>query len=71
LLVADTSALLDRPDPHNWKLDGQAWTVVFTPQVLAELDERKRDPHTRAAAQKSFDSWRTSTAAVIPPSGYR
>lgn len=52
LLVADTSALLDRPDLQDWKLDGGAWTVVLVPQVLSELDERKRDPRTADAAQK-------------------
>lgn len=52
LLVADTSALLDRPSLQEWKLDGTPWTVVLVPQVLSELDERKRDPRTREAAQK-------------------
>jgi hypothetical protein len=52
LLVADTSALLDRPDLQDWKLDGGRWTVVLVPQVLSELDERKRDPRTADAAQK-------------------
>ncbi|MDX6627582.1 MAG: PhoH-like ATPase, partial [Solirubrobacterales bacterium] len=52
LLVADTSALLDRADLQDWKLDGGPWTVVFFPQVLSELDDRKRDPRTRDAAQK-------------------
>jgi hypothetical protein len=52
LLVVDTSALLDRPDLQDWTLDRQPWTVVFMPQVLSELDERKRDPRTREAAQK-------------------
>ena len=52
MLVADTSALLDRPDLQEWRLDGDAWTVVLLPQVLSELDERKRDDRTRAAAQK-------------------
>jgi hypothetical protein len=51
-LVADTSALFDRPDLQNWKLDGGAWTVVFVPQVLAELDDKKRDPRLTAAADK-------------------
>lgn len=52
LLVADTSALLDRPDLQNWSLDVATWTLVLMPQVLSELDERKRDPRTRDAAQK-------------------
>jgi hypothetical protein len=52
LLVPDTSALLDRPDLQDWKLDGDAWTVVLVPQVLSELDDRKRDSRTRDAAQK-------------------
>lgn len=52
LLVVDTSALLDRPDLQNWKLDGGRWTVVFLPQVHSELDDRKRDDRTRDAAQK-------------------
>jgi predicted ribonuclease YlaK len=52
LLVADTSALLDRPNLQEWKIDGTSWTVVLMPQVLSELDERKRDPRTREAAQK-------------------
>ena len=52
LVVPDTSALLDRPDLQAWTLDGEAWTVVFVPQVLSELDDRKRDPRTREAAQK-------------------
>jgi len=74
LLVADTSALLDRPDLQNWILDGQAWTVVFMPQVLSELDDRKRDPHTREAAQKvirqleEFDR-RGDTTVGVPLSG--
>lgn len=52
LVVPDTSALLDRPDLQAWTLDWEAWTVVFVPQVLSELDDRKRDPRTREAAQK-------------------
>jgi hypothetical protein len=52
LVVPDTSALLDRPDLQDWKIDGTAWTVVLVPQVLSELDDRKRDPRTRDAAQK-------------------
>lgn len=52
LLVADTSSLLDRPDLQDWKLDGQRWTVVLVPQVLSELDDRKRDPRTADAANK-------------------
>jgi hypothetical protein len=52
LLVADTSALLDRPDLQNWRLDGEPWTLVALPWVLSELDERKRDPRTRDAALK-------------------
>ena len=44
LLVADTSALLDRPSLQDWKLDGGPWTVVFVPQVLAELDDKKLIP---------------------------
>lgn len=74
LLVVDTSALLDRPDLQDWKIDGQAWTIVFVPQVLAELDERKRDPHTRDAAQKiirqleEFDR-RGDTTMGVPLAG--
>ena len=52
LLVADTSALLDRPSMQDWKLDGGPWTVVFVPQVLAELDDKKRDPRVADAANK-------------------
>lgn len=52
LLVADTSALLDRPDLQNWQPDDERWTLVALPQVLSELDERKRDPRTRDAALK-------------------
>lgn len=52
LLVADTSALLDRPDLQDWKLDGGSWTLVLMPQLHVELDDRKRDPRTRDAAQK-------------------
>lgn len=52
LLVADTSALLDRPNLQNWSLDVARWTLVLVPQVLSELDERKRDSRTRDAAQK-------------------
>lgn len=52
LLVADTSALLDRPQMQDWRLDGGPWTVVFVPQVLAELDDKKRDPRVAAAADK-------------------
>lgn len=52
LLVADTSALLDRPAMQDWKLDDGPWTVVFVPQVLAELDEKKRDPRLSDAANK-------------------
>lgn len=52
LLIADTSALLDRPDLQNWKLDGASWTLVLLPQVHSELDDRKRDTRTREAAQK-------------------
>jgi hypothetical protein len=52
LLIADTSALLDRPDLQNWKLDGGSWTLVLLPQVHSELDDRKRDTRTREAAKK-------------------
>ncbi len=52
LIVADTSALLDRPDLQAWRLDDQPCVVVVLPQVLSELDERKRDPRTRDAADK-------------------
>ena len=52
LVVSDTSALLDRPDLQSWQLGGEPWTLVALPQVLSELDERKRDPRTRDAAQK-------------------
>lgn len=52
LLIADTSALLDRPDLQNWKLDGRSWTIVLLPQVHSELDDRKRDARTREPAQK-------------------
>ncbi|HEY2054001.1 MAG TPA: PIN domain-containing protein [Solirubrobacterales bacterium] len=52
VLVPDTSALLDRPDMQEWKLDGKPWIITFVPQVLSELDDRKRDPRTRDAAQK-------------------
>lgn len=74
LLIVDTSALLDRPNLQDWTLDGQAWTVVFVPQVLSELDERKRDPHTRDAAQKvirqleEFDR-RGDTTVGVPLAG--
>jgi hypothetical protein len=52
VLVPDTSALLDHPDLHEWTLDGRPWVITFVPQVLSELDERKRDPRTRDAARK-------------------
>lgn len=52
LLIADTSALLDRPDLQNWRLDGGPWALILIPQVLSELDDRKRDQRTREAAQK-------------------
>jgi len=52
LLVPDTSALLDRPVLQNWKLDGGPWTVVFVPQVISELDDKKRDPRVADAADK-------------------
>ncbi|MBN8869945.1 MAG: hypothetical protein J0H66_08715 [Solirubrobacterales bacterium] len=74
LLVVDTSALLDRPNLQDWTLDDQAWVVVFVPQVLSELDERKRDPHTRDAAQKvirqleEFDR-RGETTVGVPLAG--
>lgn len=74
LLVADTSALLDRPDLQNWHLDDGRWTLIFLPQVLSELDERKRDDRTRDAAQKvinqidDFDR-RGDTFAGVPLAG--
>jgi hypothetical protein len=74
LLVADTSALLDRPDLQDWKLDRGAWTVVIVPQVLSELDERKRDSRTAEAAGKvirqldSFDG-RGDTFVGVPLAG--
>lgn len=52
LLVADTSALLDKPLLQEWQRDGERSTIVALPQVLSELDERKRDPRTRDAALK-------------------
>lgn len=74
LLVADTSALLDRPDLQEWHLDGHPWTIILLPQVLSELDERKRDERTRDAAQKvinqieDFDR-RGDTFAGVPLAG--
>lgn len=74
LLIADTSALLDRPDLQEWRLDGEAWTVILLPQVLSELDDRKRDERTRIAAQKvinqieDFDR-RGDTFAGVPLAG--
>jgi hypothetical protein len=74
LLVADTSALLDRPDLQNWHLDVGRWTLILLPQVLSELDERKRDDRTRDAAQKvinqieDFDR-RGDTFAGVPLAG--
>jgi hypothetical protein len=74
LLVADTSALLDRPLMQDWKLDGGAWTVVLVPQVLAELDDKKRDPRLADAADKvirqldEFDR-RGDTFAGVPLAG--
>lgn len=45
LLVPDTSALLDRPDLQDWKLDGRRWTVTFVPQVRARRPKaRPADP---------------------------
>lgn len=52
LLVVDTSSLLDAPDLQVWTLDDERWTLVIVPQVLAELDEKKRDPKTRDAARR-------------------
>lgn len=52
LLVADTSALLDQPNLQQWQRDSERSTIVALPQVLSELDERKRDPRTRDAALK-------------------
>lgn len=52
LLVADTSALLDRPLLQAWRADDECWTIIVLPQVLSELDERKRDSRTREAALK-------------------
>jgi hypothetical protein len=74
LLVADTSALLDRPDLQAWNLDGTPWVLVLLPQVLSELDERKRDDRTREAAQKvirqveEFDR-RGDTLVGVPLAG--
>jgi PIN domain len=74
LLVADTSALLDRPDLQNWTLDGGAWTMVLVPQVVSELDDRKRDLRTADAAQKvirqidEFDR-RGDTFSGVPLAG--
>lgn len=74
LLVADTSALLDRPGLQDWKLDGEAWTVVFVPQVVSELDDKKRDPRVADAAEKvirqleEFDR-RGDTFAGVPLAG--
>lgn len=74
LLVADTSALLDRPDLQAWRLEGGSWTVVLLPQVHSELDERKRDPRTREAAQKVINqiedfARRGDTVVGVPLAG--
>jgi len=37
LLVADTSALLDRPLLQDWRPDDECWTIIALPQVLSEL----------------------------------
>ncbi len=52
LIIADTSALLDRPDLQEWTFDGSPCTIVVFPQILGELDDRKRDPRTKDAAAK-------------------
>ncbi len=41
LLVADTNALLFKPDLDQWAPPGGDWTVVLVPQVLRELDGLK------------------------------
>lgn len=74
LLIADTSALLDCPRLQEWAPDDGPWTLVLLPQVHSELDDRKRDPRTREAAQtvinqiEDFDR-RGDTFAGVPLAG--
>lgn len=74
LVVAETSALLDRPDLQEWTFDGARCTVVVLPQVLSELDDRKRDPRTKDAAAKVIRQMtefgrRGDTLVGVPLSG--
>lgn len=70
LLVADTSALIERPLLQEWALDDESWTVVLVPTVLEELDNHKHNPKTRDTAMKvirqleDLDSRGDTTAGV-------
>lgn len=52
VLVPDTNSFLARPDVENWRLDGGAWTIVAVPQVIRELDEKKRHTALSEKADK-------------------
>lgn len=56
LVVSDTNALVANPNLDRWRFDWcDSFTIVFTPIVLAELDELKvshRNPNVREKAER-------------------
>jgi hypothetical protein len=59
LVVPDTNALLDAPDPVPYRgcVDQDSFTFVLIPTVLGELDRLKiehRNPDVREKAQKAI-----------------
>lgn len=54
IVIPDTNILLDHPVLTEWSLDGPAREVVLVPQVISELDEKKRDARLREPAQKAI-----------------
>ena len=54
ILVADTNTFLTHGTVEDWRLGGQAWTLVAVPQVIRELDDKKLDPRLKDKAQAAI-----------------
>ena len=49
--MPDTNALIHKPELESWQLGPGRWTLVFLPQVVRELDQKKMDSRIGAKAE--------------------
>lgn len=54
IVIPDTNVLLDHPVLTEWRLEPPSREVVLVPQVISELDEKKRDARLKQPAQKAI-----------------